>query len=420
MDDEALKQKMALFKYSLIAPILTNTLSQNTVKEYLQDICAKKYETPDGKVKEFTPATIKEWLRIYRLYGIDGLYPKKRSDKGKPRKIFEELKNIIFEFKLSNPKATAKSIYYSLIAKGYISMDSISLSTIQRYISKMDLPKESSDSNRRAFEFELPNDCWQSDISVGPYLNIDGRKYKTYIIAFLDDASRLVLSCKAFYSDNFVSLLSVFKDAVAKRGIPKKVFVDNGKVYQSSQMQLICASLGSVLCFAKPYSPQSKGKIERWFRTLHEQWSNVIDWNSFSSLNELNESLSKYVEKQYNNIYHSSIKQKPIEKFLSNAQNLKFLKSKQELDYMFLYRVIRSVRNDSTISVDNIVYEVPGKYIGCKINIRYDPTSMDKAFIFADNGTLTDTIFQVNKLDNSKVRRTPKEQIVDFSSFNPQ
>lgn len=92
------------------------------------------------------------------------------------------------------------------------------------------------------------------------------------------------------------------------------------------------------------------------------------------------------------------------EKFLSNAQNLKFLKSKQELDYMFLYRVTRSVRNDSTISVDNIAYEVPGEYIGCKINIRYDPTNMDKAFIFADNGNLTDTIFQVNKVDNSKVR----------------
>lgn len=418
--DETIKQKIALFRYSLIAPILTGTIAQDTCKDYLQNICAKKYELPDGKTKEFAPGTIKEWLRLYRLYGIDGLYPKSRNDKGKSRKVFEDLKNVIVEFKLSNPKATAKSIYYSLIAKGYITLDTISLSTIQRYISTIDFPKEVSESNRRAFEFQLPNDCWQSDISVGPYLTINGKKHKTYIIAFLDDSSRLVISCKAFYSDNLVSLLSVFKDAVAKRGIPKKVFVDNGKVFQSSQMQLICAALGSVLCFARPYSPQSKGKIERWFRTLHEQWTNIINWNSYSSLEELNESLNKYVEKQYNNQYHSGIKQKPIEKFLSNSQNLRFLQSKQELDYIFLYRIARNVKNDSTVSIDNCIFEVPGKYIGCKINIRYDPTSMDKAYIFNDNGSIAETIFQVNKVDNSKVRRTAREESIDFSSFNPK
>ena len=418
--DENLRQKIALFRYSLIAPIIAGTISQDTVTEYLQDICAKKYETPDGSSKEFAPATIKEWLRKYRLYGIDGLYPKNRCDKGKSRKIFEELRNLIIELKLSNPKATAKSIYYTLLAKGHITMDTISLSTIQRYISKIDLPADPASSNRRAFEFEFPNDCWQSDVSVGPYLNIDGKKYKTYIIAFLDDSSRLILSCKAFYSDNLVSLLSVFKDAVAKRGIPKKVFVDNGKIYKSLQMQHICASLGSVLSFAKPYSPESKGKIERMFRTLHEQWSNLIDWNSFSSIEELNESLNTYIEKHYNNSYHSGIKKKPIEKFLSHAQNLRFLKSKQELDYMFLYRVTRKVNNDSTISIDHIIYEVPGKYTGFKINIRYDPTNMEKAYIFDDNGNLCETIFQVNKIDNTKVRRTPKEETIDFSSFNPQ
>ena len=299
-------------------------------------------------------------------------------------------------------------------------MDTISLSTIQIYLTIIDLPVDSSNTNRRAIEFEFPNDCWQSDCSVGPYLTIDGKKYKTYIIAFLDDSSRLILSCKAFYSDNLVSLLHVFKDAVAKRGIPKKIFVDNGKIYRSLQMQHICASLGSVLCFAKPYSPESKGKIERLFRTLHEQWSNVIDWNSFSSIEELNESLNTYIEKHYNNSYHCGIKKKPIEKFLSNAQNLRFLKSKQELDYMFLYRITRKVNNDSTISIDNIIYEVPGKYTGFKINIRYDPTNRDKAYIFDDNGNLSETIFQVNKIDNTKVRRTPKEKTVDFSSFNPQ
>ena len=87
---------------------------------------------------------------------------------------------------------------------------------------------------------------------------------------------------------------------------------------------------------------------------------------------------------------------------------------------MFLYRVVRKVNNDSTISISNIIYEVPGKYTGFKINIRYDPTNTDKVYIFDDNGNLSEAIFQVNKIDNTKVRRIPKEKTVDFSSFNPQ
>ncbi|WP_427338454.1 DDE-type integrase/transposase/recombinase [Caloranaerobacter sp. DY30410] len=118
-------------------------------------------------------------------------------------------------------------------------------------------------TDRRAFEFEFPNECWQSDISVGPYLTINGRKHKTYIIAIIDDASRLIVHCEAFLSDNFLSFLSVFKNGVAKRGITKKLFIDNGKVYKSQQMQFICASLGTILCYTRPYSPESKGKIER-------------------------------------------------------------------------------------------------------------------------------------------------------------
>src|SRR5690606_16337457 len=108
-----------------------------------------------------------------------------------------------------------------------------------------------------------------------------------------------------------------FKKGVAKRGIPKRLFVDNGKVYKSDQMQFICANLGTILCYARPYSPESKGKVERWFKTLHDQWTNVIDWTKFFSLDELNTSLNRYVEDKYNKSIHSSLSESPIDKFVS-------------------------------------------------------------------------------------------------------
>ncbi|MFR1708890.1 MAG: DDE-type integrase/transposase/recombinase [Clostridium sp.] len=417
--DENLRQSVALFRYSLIAPLITETFTQVSQKEYLEEVSAKRYDTPQG-IKEYAPATIKEWLRLYRRFGIDGLYPKIRSDKGKPRNLSSDVKEFIVYLKINSPKRSAKSIYQELIAKGYASFDDISLSTVQRFISKSNLSsKKLEGAERLAFEFEFPNECWQSDISVGPYLSIDGKKHKTFIIAILDDSSRLIIHAEAFFNDNFLSLLSVFKKAVSKRGIPKKLFVDNGKVYKSNQMQFITASIGTILSFARPYSPESKGKIERWFRTLQDQWMNVINWNDFSSLEELNKSLFKYVEEGYNSKIHSSINEKPIDKFIRHIDLIKFIPTKQEIDYIFLYRITRKVKKDSTVSIQNILFEVPQKYVGDTINIRYDPTAMDKAYIFSDDNLLLDTIYPVKKVDNSKIRREHNFKSVDFSSFNP-
>ncbi|MFW6280987.1 MAG: DDE-type integrase/transposase/recombinase [Halanaerobium sp.] len=415
--DEEKRRDIALFKYSLIAPLVTKTYTQKSAKDYLEEITARVHDSPRGP-REYAPATLKGWLRLYRKYGIDGLYPKIRSDKGKLRKLPDEAKDFIVLAKQANPKRTAKSIYQELIAKGYIHLKDISLSTIQRFISKASISRKKLEPlDMKAFEFEFPNECWQSDVSLGPYLTINGKKRKTYIIAFLDDSSRLLVHTEAFFKENFLSLLSAFKKAVAKRGVPQKLFVDNGKIYKSKQMQLICAALGTVLAYAEPFRPQGKGKVERVFRTLHDQWMNLINWNDFNSLDELNASLYDFVENDYNQTVHSSINAKPIEKFLKYIDQIKMIESKKKLDYMFLYRVNRTVKNDATISLQNILFETPMKYIGDKINLRYDPTSLDKAFIFSDEGKILETIYPVDKIANSKIIRKQNIKTVDFSPF---
>ncbi|SHD77688.1 Mu transposase C-terminal domain-containing protein [Schnuerera ultunensis] len=146
---------------------------------------------------------------------------------------------------------------------------------------------------------------------------------------------------------------------------------------------------------------------------------NVINWNDFSSLEELNKSLSMYVEENYNSKVHSSINEKPIDKFIRYINLIKFIPMKQEIDYIFLYRVTRRVKEDSSISIQNILFEVPQKYVGNTINIRYDSICMGKAYIFSDDNLLLDTIYSVKKIDNSKIRREHNFKNVDFSSFNP-
>ncbi|NMB33589.1 MAG: DDE-type integrase/transposase/recombinase [Clostridium sp.] len=417
--DDKLKEKVALFRFSLIAPIINNTFTEPTIKAYLESICVKLYDVPHLGKREYAPATIKSWYLAYRKNGIEALYPSQRSDKGNSRSLNEATKEYIIDAKIEHPQRSGKSIYHELIARGMVASDDVSLSTVQRFIQKRGLNKlKTTAKDRRIFEMEFPGDCWQTDISTGPYLNIDGKKVKTYLIAFIDDASRAIMAASFSFDQSLVSVLSVFKTAVQRRGIPKKLFMDNGKVFRSDQLQFICASLGTIVSYAEVFSPESKGKVERWFQTLQRQWMNLLDWRSISSIDQLNELLYDYVENQYHQAIHSSIKAKPIDKYTTHIDRIRFVHSKQELDSVFLYRVTRKVKNDATISISNILYEVPMEFIGEQIKVRYDPSQMDKAYIFDDDGKCLSTVYPVNKIDNSKIIRDRPKDPIDFSPFN--
>lgn len=417
--DEKSKEKIALFRFSLIAPVLNNTFNEVTAKAYLESVCSRVYDVPFYGKREYSPATLKGQLLDYRKHGIEGLYPVHRCDRGTSRSLSEAVKQYVIDLKNIYSKRSAKSIYLELVARGMIVSGGVSISTLQRFIQNNCPQNQGSEpKDRRSFEMEFPGDCWQTDISVGPYLTIDGRKLKTYIIAYIDDASRAVMAASFFFEQNLTAVLSVFKMAVQRRGISKKLFMDNGKVFRSEQLQLICASLGTIVSYAEPFQPQSKGKIERWFQTLQGQWLNLLDWNNISSIGELNEMLYDYVENTYHQTIHSSIKVKPIDKYIEHIDRIRFVPSKQELDFMFLYRVTRKVKNDATIPILNIVFEVPSKYIGEQVKVRYDPTSLDKAYIFDDRGNCSDTIYPLNKIDNSKIIRVSSKKFADFSVFN--
>lgn len=417
--DEETKKKVALFRFSLIAPLVNQNFKESSAKAYIESVASRFYEVPFYGTKEYAPATIKGWLLDYKKHGIEGLYPITRSDSGKSRTLNDQLKQYILDAKTFCPERSAKSIYHELIAKGLITSGGISLSTLQRFVKSHGLNNlELQAKDRRMFEMEYPGDCWQTDITMGPYLTINGRKQKTYIIAYIDDSSRAVMACSAFFEQNLYAVLSLFKTAVQRRGIPKKLFMDNGKVFRAEQLQFICASLGTVVSYAKIFSPQSKGKIERWFQTLQKQWLNLHEWDSISSIEQLNEMLTDYVENTYNQNIHSSIKMKPIDKYIQHIDKIHFVQSKQELDRIFLYRVERRVKNDATIPILNYIFEVPAKYIGERIKVRYDPTALDKAYIFDDHGNCLQTIYPVNKIVNSKVIRNTAKKAADFSAFN--
>lgn len=243
------------------------------------------------------------------------------------------------------------------------------------------------------------------DTSHGPIITIDGKKVQTYLIQLIDDASRLIVGYRFFLRDNAINFQLVLKQAIKTYGIPKRLFVDNGTPYKNQQLKLICATLGTALIHSKPYSPQSKAKIERSFRTVKDKFLNCKDWTKYNSLDKLNQEYSEFIIKEYNSKFHSGINDIPRNRFQRDSDKIKFAFSHEEVDNMFLHVDERTVALDSTIRLDGKDFEVPQKYIKQRILIKYQPDDLSFAYI-SDNTTKTlQKIYPVDKIANSKIKR---------------
>lgn len=401
---------ISLFRFSLIAPIINNTHNFNSINEYISFIASQKHHF-NNKEYTFSKSCIKNWYLSYKKNGISALQSKTRSDKNTSRILTYETINRIQELREQFPHITGTSIYNKLIEEDYIHMSDISLSTILRYLKNNNLKaNQVCNLERRMFEMENVNDCWQADTSVGPYIIIDGIKYKTYIIMFIDDKSRLIMGYDIFLNDTAINMQKVFKIAIKTYGKPKRLFVDNGGPYDNKQLSLICASLGIELIHAKPYSPEAKAKQERLFRTIKDGWMRSTDWNTFNTLDDIRISLNEFINRNYINKVHSSTKMTPNDRWHQEYNKVIFL-DETFVDDSFLHRTFNKVRKDRTISFKNEYYEVPFKYIGQTIELRYDPNDLSKLYLYENNIKTLD-VFKVDKISNSKSKR---KNTIDYS-----
>lgn len=411
--DDKLATEVALFRFSLISSLLNHTHT-GSQQDYLESICTKSYPVPGHGPREFSPMTLKRWLWQYRQRGVEGLKPQPRADRGLPRRLSGELVLYIRERLTQNPRLTASALYRELIGNGSLGIPPASLSTFSRFFRRL----EETDlrppvEERRRFGFEFANDCWQTDVCVGPYLKLDGKKKRTYLIAFLDDASRVVPHGEFFLEDNLLRLQTVLKKAILKRGIPKMIYTDQGKIFTSQQLGLICAHLGVTLAHATPYTPEAKGKIERAFRTIRMQFMDLLLLDEIDSLAELNQRFWAYLEGSYHRSIHATLRTTPLERYLTDQDKLRFPRSQQDLDWVFLHEADRRVNKDATVSVQNHIYELPTSYIGRQVKLRFNPENTDMIYLDQGDPKKLLPVYLVRPLDNAKLPRekNPKDSI---------
>jgi len=378
-------EDIALFKYKIIAEVLNNT-GKGQMKHF-RKMAQKEHDVPHLGKKKYKAATFKSWLRDYRIGGFDALKLKTRSDKGHSRKIDKKLGEIIKDKVKTYQFLSSAGIYRLLISEGYISPDQIGEGTLRKYIKDNNLTTSSTEPvPRKKFEKQNINELWIADCLHGPYIINDKKKQRVFLISVIDDCSRVIVGSRFFFHENSISLEIVLKEAISKFGLPQNLYTDNGAIFVSSHLQLACARLGIALIHSKPYDSPSRGKIERFFRTVRQKFLPFMRLSEIETIIDLNKDFTRWLNKEYQKHFHHGIGTKPMDKWMDKLKDTTIKRlSYNELDLAFYITIKRRVKNDSTISVNNILYEVPPSFIGKIIELRYPADKTDELRIYEND-----------------------------------
>ncbi len=366
------KMQVAVFRFSVISDFVTAiSMSRTEQKRLLREKCSRKWQIPFSEKTRISRGTIQRWCRIYRNSGGDlkSLYPKDRSDQGKARAMDEETCLSLIGLRLAMPALTVPQLIEQMNVQNRATPGIVlNNSTVYRFLHQHNLMASQMKKpvDRRKFEAELPNDLWQSDVMHGPKVDVDGKMRKTYLIAIIDDHSRLIVQSRFYLSEKLSSYLDAFENAIAARGLPRKLYVDNGAAFRSRHLEYITASLSISLIHAKPYTPQGKGKIERWFKTVRGSFLPLFKG---TGLSQLNDALTRWVRNGYNKKIHSATGQTPFERFTSKMHCLR--SAPVNLKEHFRKVARRTVSKDRSVTLNGRLYEAPVALIGKRVELLY-------------------------------------------------
>ena len=389
-----------------------------TIRERIKAVSTQTFTDQHTNISyQFTWRTISTWLYRYKKNGITTLDKKTRSDKQTQRKIkLEELAEAINEvlphLRLNKVGIIPKStLYRCLLHKNYITRRQLAPTTFYRFIRDNDLLNaETTHKLRSAFAMQHANELWQGDTMHGPSIKQhDGKWRKTFLIAFIDDASRVITHSQFFYRDNTENMVDAFRTALYKRGKPERLYFDNGANYTSKEILQACLRLNIRLSHAPIRDGAAKGKIERFFRGFRDRF--LVMHPDFTSLEQLNELTHEWVENEYNTQIHSGIQMKPLDRFNLDNSRLHYLTDDEYTQEIFFVEEERKVSNVNVFSINSGKYECPVDLRNKTIHVRYDRNRRDRFIVYFKDQRMGDAL-PLNLLFNAQQPRktTPPTQ----------
>lgn len=346
-----------------------------TERARIQAVSQMTFTDEDGQPRQFTWRTISTWLCRYRKHGVTVMEKQSRADKGKTRKVKPE--DILEAIRAVLPKmhgrVPKRSVLYRLcIEQGQLQRSQVARTTFYRLVREFELLKpdtEAAHKVRLAFAKAHANEMWQADTLYGPYVQINGSPVQTRLIAFIDDASRVCCHGQFFVAENIDTLIESLRAAFYKRGVPHSLYVDNGSIYASKEIIQICARVGCLLHHTPVRDGAAKGKVERFFRTVRDQFlARELD---LSSLDALNRQFTQWVEEQYNAQAHSILGMSPLDRYALDRKWVRFLPPNEANDELFFVEEERHVRADNTFAFKSLRFEAPRHLPDRTIHLRF-------------------------------------------------
>ena len=372
------------------AHLIFDPMSAGQLEGALREIAAKTYSIPYSTRQRVGITTLRRYLQLYQQQGFESLRPQERTDKHAPRAFPAEVLEKAIALREEQPARTTAMIVNILKQDKSLKLDQAlnahTLSTHLRMRGKTRRLLANSGRVFKRFEREHANSLWQGDMMFGPWLpdpSQPGKKRRAHLFAFIDDHSRLVPYAEFFFDESLPRMERVLKVGILRRGVPQAIYVDNGKVYASTQFGAACASLGIQRIHAAPYSPEGKGKIERIFETVRLQFMPEVEVSEIATLAELNESFWAWLECVYHTTIHRETEQTPLERYQQGLQEIR-VADPETLRKAFLWRETRKVRKDGCIELQGNRYEVDGHLAGRKLELRFDPFDLSNLEVFLE------------------------------------
>lgn len=381
-------ENTALFRYQLVRESADPSLTTRQRGPLVRALAAREHTGPDGNPVRYSRETLDRWIRAWQRDGFDGLKPRERAmgpvTPAQTLALAETLKR-------ERPNRTAAQVRRIMVET---LGDAPSETTLLRHFRTLELPTGTNPQATGRFEAAHPNEIWVGDGLHGP--RIGGRK--TYLFAFVDDHSRLVTAARWAFAEDAVRLSAALRPALQTHGVPESVYVDNGSAFVDASLARICARLGMKLIHSRPYRPQGRGKIERFFNTVTSQFLTeitVIDTpvqltvpgtdlaetvgedpagSAIGSLEELNTLFISWVQMVYHRQVHSTTGMTPLARWDAGWEHRR--PDRQDPDVIaeaFRWSATRKVTKTATVSLQGNIYQVDPLLAGTRIELIYDP-----------------------------------------------
>ena len=409
--DKKLREQIALFRYGVISELVARPLAPGEKEQLLSKIAAQEWQIPGTERTHIGRSTVRDWIAQYEALGFEGLQPSKRRDAGHARAIPEPVQELLLQLRSERPKASVRSLIRAVRLSGKVDPKTrLARSTVHRFLAARGAPKQESESaepDALAFTYPHTGDLWMSDLMHGPRLLVPGRHEgpKTYLYAFLDDASRMSPYSAFYQVENAACFQEAFKQALLRRGIPQRLYVDNGATFRTHHLQVICATLNIALIHSRPYKPRGRGKNERFFRTVRTAFLPHLSEEMLSDLASLNRVFWAWLEHEYHQTPHRSLDDAtPLERFMEDQALVR--PAPEDLEQLMRMNVTRRVGRDRTVRLEGRLYEAPDGYAGEKVEVLYDPYDPTYPVHFRRSGEREEV--RLRRLDlhtNSSLRR---------------